>query len=374
MNPLSPLYRWIVSAGTTPHRAVGPRLPVRLLVLATLLMMGGVAHGQRVLEMTDDGWKATPEPEAGTDRGTINEARRLLAEGKPKEARRLLDAWISLNENNRTANLPEALILRGDAKLAMSDEFEALYDYERIVKDFSGSEYFTRALEREFEVAKLYLGGLRKKTFGLRIDSGKPTAEEIIMRINERLPGSRLAETALLTLADYYYAQRDLRMAAETYDVFLTLFPKSEHRRKAMQRRVYSNIARFKGPKYDASGLVEAKFQIERFQREFPAQAEQAGMSDALVARIDESAAAQRLSVARWYLKRGDPVSARLTLRRLIRAYPTTVAAEEAIDICAANNWPIEAQPRFEGQSPRETPPATEEEAAPARTPEGENR
>ena len=64
-------------------------------------------------------------------------------------------------------------------------------------------------------------------------------------------------------------------MAAETYDVFLTLFPKSEHRRKAMQRRVYSNIARFKGPKYDASGLVEAKFQIERFSA-VPAQAEQA--------------------------------------------------------------------------------------------------
>jgi outer membrane assembly lipoprotein YfiO len=341
-----------------------------------VLFASPAALGQRVLEMTDEGWTTTPPPESGTDRATISEARRLLAEGKPKDAQRILDAWIALNENNRTALLPEAYLLRGDCKLAMSDEFEALYDYERVVKDFSGSEFFTRALEREFEVAKLYLGGLRKRTFGVRIDSGKPTAEEIIMRINERLPGSRLAETALLTLADYYYAQRDLRMAAETYDVFLTLFPKSEHRRKAMQRRAYSNIARFKGPKYDASGLVEARFQIERFQREFPAQAEQAGMSDALIARIDESAAAQRLSVARWYLKRNDPVSARLTLQRLIRAYPTTVAAEEAIDICRENDWPLEAVPRNQRGTPQEpaAPAATEESGATPAATEGEGR
>ena len=301
-----------------------------------------------------------------SDANVIARARLLLATAKPSEAIDLLDTWIEENETTRKPSLAEAYLVRGDAHVANDDEFKSLYDYERVIQDYPGSEFFVRALERELVVAKMYLGGLRKKSLGLiRIDTGIPLAEEAIMRINERLPASRLAERALLTLADYYYTQRDLRMAAETYDVFLRLFPRSDHRKKATQRLVYANIAQFKGPLYDANGLTEAKFQIQRYQAEFPLDAEQTGMGDALVARLDESAAQQMLEVAGWYSRRGDPPAQRLTLQRLIRQHPSTGAAKVAADILTKNNWPLEVPRR----KPRENDLAREPALNPAAQP-----
>jgi len=309
----------------------------------------GLACAQsRTFELTDAGLEPKNAPAPGTDAAVIGEARRLLAEGQPGKATDILDTWIEANETSKSPYLPEAYLVRGDAIRADGDEYEALVNYEKICKDYPASDVFVTALERELEVAQLYLGGLRKKSLGfLRIDTGVPHAEEIITRINERLPGSKLAERALLALCDYYYTRRDLRGAAETYDVFLTHFPRSASRQKALQRRIYSNIAQFKGPSYDASGLVEAQYQIDRYRMEYPADAERSGMGDALSARLDESAAQQIWGVSEWYKRRGDPPGQRFALQRLVKKHPNTSAAQLAIETLTKNNWPIEAPVRL---------------------------
>jgi hypothetical protein len=113
-----------------------------------------------------------------------------------------------------------------------------------------------------------------------------------------------------------------------------------------MQRRLYANIAKYKGPKYDASSLIEAQSQIEEYAAEFPAQAREKGLDDALTARLDESLAAEMLETARWYLRVDDPVSARLTLNRLVRSHPRTQAAIDAQAIMQPRGWlPTAEQP-----------------------------
>jgi outer membrane protein assembly factor BamD (BamD/ComL family) len=342
-----------------PHAAA--RRSARLLAAAVASLFAATATAQQqVYEITGSGLKQTKAPEPGSDEATIAQARRLTADGNPSQAIDLLDAWIETNETARNQWLPDAFLARGDAHLADDDEYKALVDYERITRDYAGSDLFVKALERELDIAKMYLGGLRKKSLGLfRIDSGIPIAEEIIMRINERLPGSRLAERAMLMLADYYYDERDLRMAAESYDVFLTLFPRSEHRQKAMQRRVYANIAQFKGPRYDASGLVDAKFLVQRYQTQYPLDAERIGLDDTLTARLDEQTARQLLEVAAWYERRGDPPSQRLTLQRLVLRHPQTGAAKIAADILTKNNWPLQPKPRPPPPPPASIPAST---------------
>jgi outer membrane protein assembly factor BamD (BamD/ComL family) len=287
----------------------------------------------------------------------MTQARRHLAAEQPAKAKSILDAWIDRHRGSLHASLPEAHYLRGNAWLALDEEYESLYDYEEVVKNYPGSEFFAPSLEREFQVAKLYLRGrnIPSRIFGLRIDSGDRLGEEIILRIAERLPGSRLAEQSLMELADHYARTRDLRLAAETYDVFLQLFPASEHRQLAMQRRVYANIAQFKGPGYATSTLRDAKVQIDEFQEEYPDAAQRTGLSDALIARVDDSAAAGLLQNARWYLKREDTVSARLTLTRLIRRHPKTAAAQEAMEMIQA----IDGSPRPQNTSSASQQPPT---------------
>lgn len=324
-------------------RRISNAFPVIALVLAATC----ASAQPKTYELVDGRWVlAESQPQVQGDPALV-QARERLASGSDDAAVAMLDQWFEQNPDPRGSMMPEALLLRGDAHLAGGDEYRALLDYERVAREFSGTDALPIALERELRIANLYLNGLRVKMWGLiRIDSGIPLAEEIIIRINERLPGSRLAEQALLDLADYYYRERELRQAADTYDIFLKLFPQSDKRQIAMQRRLYANIAKFKGPKYDASSLVEAQVQIEEYAAEYPAQAREKGLDDALTARLDESLAAEMLETARWYLRVDDPVSARLTLNRLVRSHPRTQAAIDAQAIMKPRGWlPTPEQP-----------------------------
>ena len=321
----------------TAHHA--HRLGALAIALASL---AGIAHGQGTEYRMDSSGRWTPVPadEHDADRQVMTRTRELLAAGNFDEARALIHPWLNANSGSGSPYVPEAYILRGDAKVGQGDEFDALYDYERVVNRFPSSEMFAIALERELDVAVLYFNGLRRRSLGLfRIDSGRPIAEEIVMRINERLPGSKLAERALLELGNHYYKRRELRMAAETYDVVLTLFPTSRHRLFAMQRRIFSNVARFKGPRYDATPLIEARLQIDQFAANGAETAEQLGLGEELKIRLDEAAAEQMLEVSNWYIKRGDPTSARFTMQRLVRRFPSTKAAETAFDELTARGW-----------------------------------
>jgi outer membrane protein assembly factor BamD (BamD/ComL family) len=141
-----------------------------------------------------------------------------------------------------------------------------------------------------------------------------------------------------------------MQLAIDAYDLFLRNYPRSAERAKAMQRKIYSHIATFKGPQFDASGLENARLEILDFRQEFPVVAREAGIDDSLIGWVNDSAANKLLNTATWYLDRDDKTSARYTLRRLVKRYPETSAGREALEIMLAEGW-IEAPP-----NPAETP------------------
>jgi outer membrane protein assembly factor BamD (BamD/ComL family) len=276
---------------------------------------------------------------ADADEALIVRARRAIAEGRPGRAKGMLDGWIKANERTSNPWLAHAYLLRGDARVAMGDEYKALFDYELICRDFASSPEFVLAVQREFEIGRLYAGGMKRKLWGMRIEDAWGTGEELLVRVQERLPGSALAEEAAFTLADAYFQRRELDLAADMYGIILENFPESERREHAALRQIYCNMASFKGPRYDGSRLVEARLLIEDFRDRYPADAEAAGITDGLVNRIDESEALQMLDSARWYLGQKDEPAARLVLRRLIRKHPETSAAAQAVTLMVDRGW-----------------------------------
>lgn len=284
-------------------------------------------------------WVATSAPAAGSDAAVMADARRLIADGEPGKAKSALDQWINANSRGRSPYLPQAYLLRGDATTANGDEFAALYDYEALIRQFPASPEFVKAIERELEIATAYVRGMNRKWLGIRWVDGTETGVELLIRVQERLPGSRLAEQAGIELADFYYRTRELSLASEAYDLFLKNYPNSKYRSRALQRQVYANIGRYKGPAYDGSSLLDSRVLIRRYMSMYPASAEEAGLDEALLARIDESAAAQMLETARWYLIREDPVSARSMLRRLLKKHPQSAAAGVALKTMEEKGW-----------------------------------
>ncbi len=325
-----------------PARALLP-----LLAALALAVPPPGAFAQTEFRLRPDGaWEPKGEPPPpGSDEAVIREARRLIASDRPGEAEDLLTGWIERNERTRNPLLPQAYLLRGDALLAGTYEYDALHDYEAVIRGYPESDAFLTAVEREVEIGTRYLRGLRRRWLGMRLEGAESIGQELLIRAQERAPKSNLAERAAFELGDYYYRERELKLAAEMYDVIIQNFPESDRLELAMRRRAYASIARFKGPRYNAGGLADAKIYAREYARRFPADAARVGAGDALLARLDESAAAHDLEVARWYLRRSDPVSARYVLRRLMDEHPRTVAAAEAGRIMTDRGWIKPAPP-----------------------------
>lgn len=326
------------------------------MLIAVLAASSAVAQ-TREYRLDESGeWAVAREPEPGSDEAVMADAAALLAAGQPAAARAVLDAWISENERTRNPWLPRAYLLRGDAKDAMGDEFRALFDYEReVILRFPQSEEFVLAIERELDIAIRYANGLRRKFLGMRIQGSGEIAEETLIRVQERLPGSELAERAAIELADFYYRKGDLDLASIAYDLYVVNFPNGPNVRKAMERRIRTNVAKYRGPDRDGSSLIDAIEQTKAYTRLYPADAEQSGLDDRLVQRLEDALADQMLAGARWYIKRGDLPSAKFTLRRLVRDRPNSIAAGEALEIMERYGWagaPPAAPSEVEGDAP----------------------
>lgn len=323
-------------------------------ILAAIALLSRSASAQTTeFTLTDEGgFEKTFEPDPESDEGILAAARRHLAADEPAKAKRILKQW--LRENERTANpwLPQAYLLRGDARAMLGSEYKALYDYESVIQDFPGSQEFLPAVERELAIALDYTGGLRKKFLGLRIEDAKPTGEELLIRVQERVPDSDIAETAAIELADYYFRRRELELARDMYGIFSISYPRSRYTRRARLNQIFANVATYKGPEYDASGLVEAEELIGRYIDTYGETAAGDGITQGLTTWIEEQQAAQRLETARWYLARNDPSSARFTIDRLLRNHPATTAARDGYDIAVEEGW---IEPEQEAGSAGET-------------------
>ncbi|MHC5112911.1 MAG: outer membrane protein assembly factor BamD [Planctomycetota bacterium] len=361
-------------------------LVMAVSALAAVLTPAGLAQESFRLG-EDDNWVQEQAPAPNTPAGQIARARRALASGQHARAEFLATEFIERLPNDPL--VPEAYLVRGDALRARRDYYQALFDYEYVARGFPGSEAFVTALERELEIARLFAGGLKRKMWGIRMLDASEDAEELLIRIQERLPGSHLAEEAGLTLGDFYFSNQRMALAAEMYALFVENFPRSQWIDKARRRLIFAHLASFKGPEHDAAGLYNARTRILALQATDPAAAQELG-ADALLLRIDESDADKMLATARWYLKVGDPVAAELMIRRLVDLYPRSIAtrrALRAIPVVLAKLPPavIAEAPDYEllraavlGTPPPEQPPALLDseppppELTPPTTPPGE--
>lgn len=327
-----------------------------LTLLMVFAFTAGAVQGQSTFRLDDEGeWVETPAPAEGEDAAVMSETRRLIAEGRAGLAFDVINDWIDRHEDQSLPESATAYRLRGDALVALGKEFKALYDYERVARQFPQSEEFPIAVEREFDVAMRYLEGLRIKILGLRIDDATDVGVELLLRTHERMPGSELGERAAIAVADHYYDRREMRWAVDAYDAYLSSYPNGPNRDKALKRRVIGNLARYRGAQYDATSLLDARRQIDQLQRELPLEAERLELDERMVAMIDAALAAQTLEAAMWRLKRQEPHAARYLMLRLIERRPGTDAAHEAARILVERGW---AEPSIvESLAPASTSP-----------------
>lgn len=311
------------------------------LSLALVALLTEPLNAQPTHELDDtDAFVQLAEPDPETEAGQLHLIRRKLVAGEAIEAEREAEAWIKANPSSGL--LVEATLLKADAIAAQGDYYRSLADYELVIGLYPGTEQYRTAIEREYDIAKLFVGGLYRKGkwTRFRLFEADDTGIELLIRVQERLPGSKLGEKASIDIGDYYFGKGEMSMASEAYDLFMLNYPSSRQREWAMLRLIQASLARYKGPQFDPSGLTDAAQRLREYGQAYPAAAEKIG-AEALMVRINESLAKKKLVTAQWYEERGLERGAITMYRNVVQDYPGSAAALEAIQALKERGEPV---------------------------------
>lgn len=258
---------------------------------------------------------------------------RLLAQGKHREARKLALAW---EKTHKTSPLRDRVLFQiAQAYYQYGDRTRAFFHLDELLDTYPESPLFYPSLELQYGIADAFLNGYRKRFMGMAIVGAEEEGIEMLYRIQQRSPGSPLAERALLRSADHYFAYSKFEFAGDAYASFARSYPRSPAIPRVKLRAAYSSLAQFRGLRYDATPLIDAKAQLEAIVAEYPQLAAEENLRD-LIDRINTTFARKALVTADFYRRTSEPVGAAYTYRYVSSTYPNTAEATDATKAFAA--------------------------------------
>jgi outer membrane protein assembly factor BamD (BamD/ComL family) len=281
---------------------------------------------REVLDPETDQWVAPPAAEDVAPVGALGEARRLLAEGRPGKARKLLARWTEDNPDHE--RYFEGLYLLGEAEFERGHYYQAYENYELVAENTAG-ELFYKTLRREMDVARAFLSGEKRIVWKFMRLPAYDDGIEILDRVWERVPGTRLGEEALKLKADYFFEVGDMDLAQDEYVHLAREYPHGRYVQLAMLRGAEAAAAAFPGIRFDDRALLDAQVRYRQVQTSFPPYAQRERVADRLEG-IRQQRAEKDLDIARWYERTGRAGAAEFYYRLILKERPDTLAASEA--------------------------------------------
>jgi TolA-binding protein len=308
------------------HRAV-------LLAAVAILVADASALGQtKTWELNGGEWSKLEQRnrDAATQPAPVPELDRvaqLLVNHKNREAEKAAVAWVLANKNHPQRDRGLFLIAR--ALYQYGNRIRAYYYLDELMDEHPDSHLYARALDLQYEIADGYLKGYKRRFFGVPAFHAYDEAVEMLFRIQNRSPGSQLAEKALLRTANYYYNDEQYDFAADTYAAYLRTYPRSPITPRVRLRQAYSLYAQFRGPMFDATPAIDAREQLRELIAQYPEMAKQENLPQ-LVSDIDHTLAHKLNQTADFYRRTRQPLGAAYTYRYVAKAYPNSDEARVA--------------------------------------------
>lgn len=298
-----------------------------LVLVATALELQEQRYRQRqVLDPQSDEWVDEAPPAVAGPSDELGQARGYLAEGQPAKAQRLLTRWVKSGGDDE--RYYEGVFLLGETHFELRDFWKAATQYTTVAENTSG-ELFQSANQRCVDVARAFLSGQKRIVWRILRLPAYDEGVELLDRVWERVPGSRLGELALKLKADFYFNRGDVDLAQDEYANLAQQYPSGRYVQFAMLRTAVAAEAAFPGIRFDDRPLVEAEERYRQLQATFPGYAEREGVGQRLEG-IRQQRAEKDYDIARWYERTRQPAAAEFYYRRILQDWPGTLAAAEA--------------------------------------------
>lgn len=262
----------------------------------------------------------------------LDRAEDFLQRGGWRAARTLVLRWFRTHDKSNPLR-DRATFILAEVYFQSGNRIRSFYHFDEVMDLYPESRLYKAALQRQYDIADAFLRGYRARVFGLPILTMQDEAIEMLFRIQTRAPGSPLAEKALLRTADFYYATSQFDLAADAYGFYATSFPRSPLVSRVRLRQAFSLMAMFRGTRFDATPIIDARELLSELIVTDPNLARQESLPS-VIGRIDEAQARKILQVGDWYVRTNQPRAAAFMYRLLLETFPGSMdvpAAKERL-------------------------------------------
>lgn len=271
----------------------------------------------------------------------IAEIKKLVREGDAGEVKAALE---QLKEDFPDRVGPDLeLFVLGEVRYWQDRYGKAMVKYEKLLKDYPGSEYAGLALQREFDMAQEYLQGRKKVVLGFLKLSGYDEGIEIMERISDRAgldEPNGVGLRAAISVAEHYEAREKFIEAYLKWSEIASYWESGPLGKRALYRMAENNLAAYnrypleERPNYDAAKLATAKTYYQKFLLLYPEEARQNEIPQK-IEQIDEQMAFKQYSIGRFYERTGERQAANLYFDMVVQNWPKTEAAALAKEALA---------------------------------------
>jgi len=215
---------------------------------------------------------------------------------------------------------------------------KALVRYERLLKNYPGSEFADLVMQREYDMAQAYLQGRKKTVLGFMRISGYGEAVAIMEKLSDRAgidePNS-VGLNAALAVAEHFERTEQYLEAYLKWSEIASYWETGPIGKRAMYRMAEDNFAAYNHHpeamrfRFDASKLTTARAYYEKYLALYPGDAKKEDVP-AKIKIIDEEIALKQFKIGQYYRHLGKHQAAYLYFDMVIQNWPKTAAADMA--------------------------------------------
>src|SRR5688572_17370258 len=316
------------------------------ILLAALLLAAGWEYlpGQGFVNASTGDMK-TPE-------AFLAYGEKLHADKKYDEA---AEAMAVLTDAPIDAAIRESgLLVRARALSAGGRHSEAHLEYDRFVRIFPDSARGPVAREELMRTDLAWAReGEMQSVLGIPVYKSSRAAIRALQDTLIRFSREECTDDYYLRLAALYLEQGEKHLAEDELSFILENYPMSDSAPRALLLRARLRLNRFDAIDYDLKPLIDAKRDYEKFAGDYlrhaedPARLRQLGLDPERLRSmegqvreglrfVNSKQAEKELALAKFYIHRDKPKSAKVYLDSILRNYAGTSSAAEAKELLAA--------------------------------------
>jgi outer membrane protein assembly factor BamD len=206
------------------------------------------------------------------------------------------------------------------------DAFKAYSDY---LTNYPRGGDFDSAVKAQFEIAKMFMDGRKKKVLGVTIANNFSKAETMFAEIVKRAPFHRLAPTAQFNVGQTLERAGKPDEALTAYQELVVRYPGDALADDAQYQIGYVQLKESERGSYDRNGRQRAKEAFEDFAARYP-NSEKIAQARQNITALSTNDVTGALDAARFYDRAKQYRAAAIYYNDVIRQSPGTPESEIA--------------------------------------------